>query len=89
MTQAGQSPLIPPPPPARGANIVTPEVLTSRDVAALRARGEELSNQLQSAASRRAGVQRSLRSATGADKTFEAWILDHTPEWVTAATTKY
>ncbi len=27
--------------------------------------------------------------ATGADKTFEAWILDHTPEWVTAATTKY
>ncbi|GAC1303405.1 MAG: cytochrome c biogenesis CcdA family protein [Steroidobacteraceae bacterium] len=27
--------------------------------------------------------------ATGADKTFEAWILDHTPDWVTAATTKY
>jgi cytochrome c-type biogenesis protein len=27
--------------------------------------------------------------ATGVDKSFEAWILDHTPGWLTAATTKY
>jgi cytochrome c biogenesis protein CcdA len=30
-----------------------------------------------------------LMIATGVDKTFEAWILDHSPEWLTAATTKY
>ena len=47
---------------------MTPEVLTSRDVAALRARASELSNQLNSATGRRADVQRSLRNATGADK---------------------
>ena len=51
-----------------GVTIVTPEVLTSRDVAALRARASELSNQLRSATGRRAEVQRSLRSATGADR---------------------
>jgi cytochrome c biogenesis protein CcdA len=27
--------------------------------------------------------------ATGIDKTFEAWILDHSPDWLTAATTQY
>ena len=27
--------------------------------------------------------------ATGVDKSFEAWILDHTPYWLTAVTTKY
>jgi hypothetical protein len=27
--------------------------------------------------------------ATGADKSFEAWILDQTPDWLTAVTTKY
>jgi len=27
--------------------------------------------------------------ATGVDKSFEAWILDHTPDWLAAATTKY
>jgi cytochrome c biogenesis protein CcdA len=27
--------------------------------------------------------------ATGVDKSFEAWILDHTPDWLTAATTRY
>ncbi len=27
--------------------------------------------------------------ATGADKSFEAWVLDHTPDWLTAVTTKY
>jgi cytochrome c-type biogenesis protein len=30
-----------------------------------------------------------LMIATGVDKTFEAWILDHSPGWLTAATTKY
>jgi cytochrome c-type biogenesis protein len=30
-----------------------------------------------------------LMIATGVDKTFEAWILDHSPEWLTAATTRY
>jgi len=30
-----------------------------------------------------------LLIATGADKPFEAWILDHSPAWLTAATTKY
>ena len=27
--------------------------------------------------------------ATGADKSLEAWILNQTPEWLTAVTTKY
>jgi cytochrome c biogenesis protein CcdA len=27
--------------------------------------------------------------ATGVDKSFEAWILDQTPDWLTAITTKY
>jgi cytochrome c-type biogenesis protein len=27
--------------------------------------------------------------STGVDKSFEAWILDHTPDWLTAATTRY
>jgi cytochrome c biogenesis protein CcdA len=27
--------------------------------------------------------------ATGADKSLEAWILDHTPDWLTTVTTKY
>ena len=27
--------------------------------------------------------------ATGMDKSVEAWILDHTPNWLTAATTRY
>jgi cytochrome c-type biogenesis protein len=27
--------------------------------------------------------------ATGFDKSFEAWILDHSPAWLTAVTTKY
>lgn len=27
--------------------------------------------------------------ATGVDKTFETWILNQTPEWLTAVTTKY
>jgi len=27
--------------------------------------------------------------ATGVDKSFEAWILDRTPDWLTAVTTKF
>jgi cytochrome c-type biogenesis protein len=27
--------------------------------------------------------------ATGNDKSLEAWVLDHTPDWLTALTTKY
>jgi cytochrome c-type biogenesis protein len=27
--------------------------------------------------------------ATGTDKSFEAWILNRTPEWLTAVTTRY
>ena len=70
MTQARSVQLsTPPAPPAvPGVTIVTPDVLTARDVAALRSRGEELSNQLRSAASRRSSVQQSLRKATGADR---------------------
>lgn len=30
-----------------------------------------------------------LSIAAGVDKSLEAWILNHTPEWVTALTTKY
>ncbi|MDB4887275.1 MAG: hypothetical protein JWN79_2713 [Gemmatimonadetes bacterium] len=41
---------------------------TAADIAALRARKSELSNQLNSAVSRRREVQRSLRGAVGADK---------------------
>ena len=43
-------------------------IMTQRDISMLRARGEELSNQLTSAAGRRSGLQQSLRRATGADK---------------------
>ena len=70
MTQASRiGPTAPPAPPAaQGTNTVTPDVLTSRDVAALRSRGEELSNQLRSAAGRRSSVTQSLRKATGADR---------------------
>ena len=70
MTQASRiAPTAPPAmPAAQGTNTVTPDVLTSRDVAALRSRGEELSNQLRSAAGRRASVTQSLRMATGADR---------------------
>ena len=66
MTQAGTSELPAPPAPPL---IVTPGMLTQQDLAALRQRGEELSNQLQSVSGRRRSLQESLRRATGADKT--------------------
>src|SRR5438270_699642 len=57
--------------PAQPApNVVTTQMLTSRDVEALRARRNELSDQLRSATSRRRDVQQSLRNAmSGADRT--------------------
>src|SRR5512140_1888048 len=58
----------PPAPAAPGVTIVTPGVLTRQDVAALRVRAEELSNQITSAASRRRQTRDALRTATGADR---------------------
>jgi hypothetical protein len=67
-----QQPRLPPAPatPAvPGVNVVTPGIFTKRDIAALRARGEELSNQITSATSRRRQTREALRSAPdGADK---------------------
>ena len=79
MSQAkiAQVPAAPPAPAAPGApaiagvpgvTFVQTGTLSPRDVAALRSRASELSNQLRSAANRRSEVQRQLRSATGADK---------------------
>jgi hypothetical protein len=48
--------------------IVTSGTLTKQDVAVLRARGEELSNQITSASGRRRQTRDALRTATGADK---------------------
>lgn len=71
-----QAPAPTPPamPAAPGGMIVTPRMLggapmTAREVSALLARKEMLSDQLVSAASRRRELSRQLRSATGADRT--------------------
>jgi hypothetical protein len=53
---------------APAANVVTPQMLSRRDVEALRARGEELSRQIKSASDRRESTRQALRSASGADK---------------------
>ena len=81
--KVAQAPAAPPAPPAPGAlgapgspaiagvpgvTSVPAGSLTARDLAALRARASELSNQIRSATSRRADVQRSLRGASGTDK---------------------
>ena len=69
-----QEPPPPPPPPSVTVKsgvaplAVTPAMLTTQDVAALRSRAGELSNQLNSANGRRHELQRQLRTATGADK---------------------
>ena len=75
MTQAKvvQTPSAPAAPAVRGANVVTPQALagapvTARDVAALKARRKELSDQLINVTSRRHEVARQLQSAKGADK---------------------
>ena len=51
-----------------GVTFVQTGTLSPRDLAALHARASELSNQIRSATSRRADVQRSLRGASGTDK---------------------
>jgi hypothetical protein len=72
MTQ--ESPALPPQPrlPATpavpGVTTVTPETFTRQDIAAFKARGEALSDQLNSATGRRNRTRDALRSATGADK---------------------
>lgn len=66
--QVPSVPQAPAPPAAPGINVVTTANLTSRDVAALRARADALSDQLTSATGRRAEVQRALRNATGVDR---------------------
>ena len=48
--------------------IVTPGMLTARDVVALRRSSEILSEQLQSTAARRRSVREAMRSATGSDR---------------------
>jgi hypothetical protein len=70
MSQAlpAPQPRVPVTPAAPGVNIVTPGTFTKQDIAALRARGEELSSQITSASSRRRQTREALRSATGADK---------------------
>src|SRR6478735_4957323 len=61
-------PRIPVAPTAPGVTVLTPAIFSKQEIAALRARGEELSNQLTSAAGRRSRTRDALRSATGADK---------------------
>jgi hypothetical protein len=75
-TPANQPPVPPAPPAIPGRVIVktgadaagATTVYTARDVAALRARGSELSRQLNSADSRRRSLQERLQGAQGADK---------------------
>ena len=55
-------------PSVPGVTFVNPAVFTKQDMAALRARGEELLNQITSATSRRRQTRDALRTATGADK---------------------
>jgi hypothetical protein len=80
MSQAriAQVPAAPPPPAGApgapaifgvpGVTFLPAGALSARDVAALRARASELSNQLRSATNSRSEVQRQLRGATGADR---------------------
>ena len=74
-----QATTIPQPPPAPaapriaeqvggGSNVVTTQMMTRRDVDALRARGEELSRQIRSATERRQETRNAMRSATGSDR---------------------
>lgn len=66
---APQQPGVPVAPAVPGVTVVTPGTFTKQDIAALRARGEELSNQITSASGRRRQTRDALRTATGADKT--------------------
>jgi hypothetical protein len=55
-------------PAVPGVTVVTPAAFSKQDLAALRARAEELSNQITSASGRRRQTRDALRTATGADK---------------------
>jgi hypothetical protein len=72
-SQAPQAPSPPQPPAARAGQIVTtrdlnPVPMTAQEVATLRARRSELSDQLISASNRRKELSNQARTATGADK---------------------
>ncbi|MGH7635998.1 MAG: hypothetical protein ACRENC_19900 [Gemmatimonadaceae bacterium] len=72
-TRVGQAPAPAPPPGAPAVNVVTTRDLsgaavTAQDVATLKARRSELSDQLMSASGRRHDVSRQLQSATGANR---------------------
>ena len=68
-TPQGPGPQPPAPPAIPGVTVVTAGTMSPGDVAALRMRKSELSNQLMSANGRRLGVQQSLRTATGVART--------------------
>jgi hypothetical protein len=74
MIQASsQAPAPPQPPAARAAQVVTtrevnPAPMTAQEVATLKARREELSDQLISANNRRKALSSELRTASGANK---------------------
>jgi hypothetical protein len=74
MIQASfQAPASPQPPAARAGQIVTtrevnPTPMTAQEMATLRARRKELSDQLISASNRREELSNQARTATGADK---------------------
>lgn len=53
---------------AQGSNVVTPQMMSRRDVDAFRARGDELSRQIRSATERREQTREAMRNATGADR---------------------
>jgi len=61
-------PAAPAPPAVPGVLTVTPATLTRQDIAALKARKSILSDQLNSASSRRRETRDALRNAVGADK---------------------
>jgi hypothetical protein len=63
-----EAPALPALPAVPGVTFVNPSAFTKQDIAALRARGEALSDQLTSAAGRRRQTRDALRTATGADK---------------------
>lgn len=77
MMQAAADVQVPPPPPPPaipatpaipGVTTVSSAALTSRDVAAMRARGQELSDQLSSVVSRRRSIIEKLKNTTPEDR---------------------
>jgi len=66
--QQPKLPVTPATPAVPGVTVMTPATFSKQDLAALRARGEALSDQITSASSRRARTREALKTATGADK---------------------